>query len=173
MWVNAARVPEFPVLDNPSVRIILIFNVQLSFLLLPSSPPFPPVMALGSQPYPRNPQLLAPPFTQSPPQSSTDLVWPDEPVRASPLFGSFPHLPNLFPCLSFHHSPPPSFSPHLPQRAPNLSALAAKCRPFPRRGIKVAGPPGQLSPIVLKTTQVSRVAPLAMVTGNSGNPNPL
>jgi hypothetical protein len=39
-------------------------------------------MALGTQGYPRNPQLLDPPFSQSPPQSTTDL-WADiDPVRS-------------------------------------------------------------------------------------------
>jgi hypothetical protein len=161
-------VPEFPVLDNPSS------DLQRQTLLPPRplSPPFPPVMALGSQAYPRNPQLLAPPFTQSPPQSSTDLVWPDEPVRAVLLSDRLPYVSNLFLYLSSYRLRP-SFSPHLPQSPPNLLALAAKYHPFPHRGIKVAGPPGQLSPIVLKTMQVSRVAQLAMATGSLGNPNPL
>jgi hypothetical protein len=64
-------------------------------------------MALGSQAYPQSPQLLVPPFTQSPPQSLTNLSWQEEPVRACPLFGSFPLL-----CLTFSSTflliiPPP------------------------------------------------------------------
>ena len=91
-------VPESTAFDNPS-GIILIFepvkdrhNVPL-FPSLPSSPLLhyiPSLMALGTQGYPRNPQLLVSPFTQSPPQSSTELSWPDEPVRAlSPLTDHF------------------------------------------------------------------------------------
>ena len=160
---NAASVPEFPVLDNPYLQ------PRRRRRPLPLASP-PSAMALGSQAYPRNPQLLAPPFTQSPPQSSTDLVWPDEPVRAILFFGSFPLLCLTFPSFMLSCSPLP-FSPHLPQKAPNRSALAAKCHPFPRRGIKVAGPPGRQSPIVLKTMQVSRAAQLALVTGNSGSPS--
>jgi len=54
-------------------------------------------MALGTQGYPRNPQLLVSPFTQSPPQSSTELSWPDEPVRALSLLRIIlPVVPNLF-----------------------------------------------------------------------------
>ncbi|KAH9025485.1 hypothetical protein EDB84DRAFT_399548 [Lactarius hengduanensis] len=51
-------------------------------------------MALGTQGYPRNPQLLAP-FGQSPPQSSSDLVWtdiepPSLPSKGSKSFGFMP-----------------------------------------------------------------------------------
>ena len=54
-------------------------------------------MALGTHGFPRNPQLLVSPFTQSPPQSSTELSWPDEPVRALSLLRIIlPVVPNLF-----------------------------------------------------------------------------
>jgi len=118
-------------------------------------------MALGTQGYPGNPPLLAAPFTQSPPQSSSD-IWPDEPVR---VYRSLPLW-----CLTFSRLTPCSL--HLPRKVPGPSALAPKCHPFPRRGIKVAGQPGRPSLIAQKTIQVLRVAPSAMAPESSRNPSP-
>ena len=77
-------------------------------------------MALGSQAYPRNPQLLVPPFTQTPPQSSTDLVWRDEPVRALLFSDRFPIVPNLSSTFLFVVPPP---SAHTSREKPQIFRL--------------------------------------------------
>lgn len=67
-------------------------------------------MALGSQGYSRTPQVLVSPFTQSPPHSSNDLDWPDEPVRTRLPYESFHLLCLIFsfiPFFSFHLQPTP------------------------------------------------------------------
>ena len=95
-------------LNQPTLVLVSIIRQEYSDLRTrqrqtqqpPTLPP-PLLMALGTQAYPRNPQLLVSPFTQSPPQSSTDLGWPpDKPVRACPPYGSFLLLCLTFPCLS-------------------------------------------------------------------------
>ena len=138
----------FPATSSPSLRIVIPIII----------------MALGTQGYPRNPQLLVPPFSQSPPQSSTDL-WADmDPVRYyffSPLRVSRHAL--LSSILSFTRSH------HFPRKAPNLSAL---CNHFLLHGTKVVVQPDPPSLIAQKTTQATRVAQIAMATENSGNPSP-
>jgi hypothetical protein len=55
-----------------------------------------------------------------------------------------PVVSNLF-LYSFFF--PSACSLHLPRKVPSPSALAPKCHPFPRRGIKVVGQLGRQNPI--------------------------
>lgn len=106
-------------LNQPTLVLVSIIRQEYSDLRTrqrqtqqpPTLPP-PLLMALGTQAYPRNPQLLVSPFTQSPPQSSTDLGWPpDKPVRSCPPYGSFLLLCLTFPCLSsFFFFPPVAYT---------------------------------------------------------------
>jgi adenylate cyclase len=116
-------------------------------------------MALGSQAYPRNPQLLAPPFTQSPRQSSTDLVWPDEPVRAVLFFGSFPLLRLTSP--STFHSPvfSPSLQPTPPAKSPKSFGFSGKMPSF--------SPPRNQSGRSIRSTESNSAEDHASFTGSS------
>lgn len=145
--------PSLPRIASPSLPIVILIII----------------MALGTQGYPRNPQLLAPPFSQSPPQSSTNLVWTDiEPVRDySILLPRFsPHaLPFFCPSFLFVSS----HSHHFPRKAPRLLAL---CHHFRLHGTKVVVQPDPPSLIAQRTMQAMRVVQIAMATGSSENPSP-
>jgi len=116
-------------------------------------------MALGSQAYPRNPQLLVPPFTQSPPQSSTNLVWTDEPVRAVLFSYRFPPLCLTFPS-TFHSTIfSPSLQPTPPAKSPKSFGFSSKMPSF--------SPPRNQSGRSTRSTESNSAEDHASFTGSS------